>query len=218
MALPATDSPRLVLLRHGDTEWALAGRHTGRTDAPLTPDGEEQARAAGRRLAGLAPVAVFCSPLTRARRTAELAGFTDGVVDPDLAEWDYGPVEGRTSAEVGEALGRPYEIFHDGVDVPGPVDPVTGDPGTTGPRGETLAEVRARTDRFLARARPVLAGGGSVLVVAHGHLLRVLATSWLDVDASFGVHLELGCAAICALGSAHGRPTIEAWNLVGDDL
>jgi broad specificity phosphatase PhoE len=198
--------PHLVLLRHGDTAWALAGRHTGRTDVPLLPAGEEQARAAGRRLAGLTPAAVYCSPLTRARRTAELAGFGDGVVDDDLAEWDYGPVEGRTSAEVAEETGRPYEIFRDGVDV---LPPTTG-----GSPGETLADVRARAESFLDRARPALdAGDGPVLVVAHGHLLRVLATAWLAVDPTFGARLELGCAAISVLGTSHDLPTVELWNL-----
>ncbi|MDO8143550.1 MULTISPECIES: histidine phosphatase family protein [unclassified Isoptericola] len=210
MNAPAASPSRLVLLRHGDTEWALAGRHTGRTDVPLTRDGERQARAAGQRLAGLEPVAVHCSPLQRAHRTAELAGFGDAVTDPDLAEWDYGPVEGLTSAEVGGALGRPYEIFRDGVDLP-----ALREPGGGGPSGESLADVRVRTDRFLRRVRPALANGGTVLVVAHGHLLRVLATSWLGVEAGFGVHLELGCAAVSELGSSHGRPTIASWNLVG---
>lgn len=202
-----TPSPRLVLLRHGETDWALAGRHTGRTDRPLTAAGEDQARAAGRRLAGLDPTAVYTSPLTRARRTAELAGFARAVVDPDLAEWDYGPVEGRTSAQVAEALGRDYEIFRDGVNV------LPADDGGARP-GEDLAQVRARAAAFLARVRPDLDDGGTVLVVAHGHLLRVLATAWLDVEPEFAARLQLGTAAICTLGRAHGLATIEAWNQV----
>ncbi|WP_418275228.1 histidine phosphatase family protein [Isoptericola jiangsuensis] len=196
-----SDGPALVLLRHGDTEWALAGRHTGRTDVPLTADGEAQAEAAGRRLAGLTPRAVHVSPLVRARRTAELAGFGTAVVDDDLAEWDYGPVEGRTSAEVADATGRPYEIFRDGVQVLPVPD--------GGSAGETLADVRARTERFLARVRPTLDDAGPVLVVAHGHLLRVLATAWLAVEPTFGAHLELGCAAISVLGTSHDLPTID---------
>jgi broad specificity phosphatase PhoE len=205
MSLLTSEGPALVLLRHGDTEWALAGRHTGRTDVPLTADGETQAAAAGRRLAGLEPAAVFCSPLLRARRTAELAGFSGAVVDDDLAEWDYGPVEGRTSAEVGEATGRPYEIFRDGVRVLPPRDGASP--------GETLDDVRARTEAFLGRIRSVLDDGAPVLVVAHGHLLRVLATAWLAVPATFGAHLELGCAAISRLGTSHDLPSIELWNL-----
>ncbi|GAA4723336.1 acid phosphatase [Isoptericola chiayiensis] len=226
MELPVSDSPRLVLLRHGDTAWASEGRHTGRTDVPLTPAGEAEARRAGDRLHGLDPALVLCSPLQRARRTAELAGYPDAVVDADLAEWDYGPVEGRTSAEVGAVLGRPYEIFRDGVAVPGLSVPGLAAPGLSVPglaapglsappsSGESLAQVRARAERVLQRVRPVLADGGTVLAVAHGHLLRVLATAWLEVDATFGAHLELGCAAVCALGRSHHLPTIEAWNLV----
>jgi broad specificity phosphatase PhoE len=212
MSLFDDGGPHLVLLRHGDTDWALAGRHTGRTDVPLTVDGEAQAQAAGRRLAGLlggvTPAAVYSSPVVRARRTAELAGFGDVVVDPDLAEWDYGPVEGRTSAEVAAATGRPYEIFRDGVHVLPELD--------GGTPGETLADVRARAESFLGRARPALDDDGIVVVVAHGHLLRVLATAWLDVAPTFGAHLELGCAAVSVLGTSHGLPTIEVWNLAQD--
>lgn len=213
MDLPPSDTPRLVLLRHGETTWSAAGKHTGRTDLPLTAAGEQEARDAGRRLAGLDPAVTYCSPLLRARRTAELAGFADAVVDPDLAEWDYGPVEGRTSAEISEVIGRDYDIFREGVDVvpPGPAGSAP-DGGTR--HGETLGDVRARTARFIRRARPTLDAGGTVLVVAHGHLLRVLATAWLDVDPTFGARLELGTAAICALGTSHGLESIEAWNLV----
>jgi broad specificity phosphatase PhoE len=213
MDLPPSDTPRLVLLRHGETTWSSAGRHTGRTDLPLTDRGEEEAREAGRRLAGLSPAVVYCSPLVRARRTAELAGFPDAVVDPDLAEWDYGPVDGRTSAEISQVIGRDYQIFRDGVDVvaPGPAGSAP-DGGTRD--GETLADVRARADRFVRRARATLDDGGTVLAVAHGHLLRVLATAWLDTDPTFGARLELGTAAICTLSTSHGLESIEAWNQV----
>lgn len=213
MDLPPSDAPRLVLLRHGETTWSAAGKHTGRTDLPLTTAGEREARDAGRRLAGLSPAVVYCSPLQRAHRTAELAGFPEAVVDPDLAEWDYGPVEGRTSAEITETIGREFEIFREGVGVV-PPDPAGSVPDGGTRHGESLADVRARTDRFLDRARPTLDDGGTVLVVAHGHLLRVLATAWLDVDPTFGARLELGTAAICALGTSHGLESIEGWNLV----
>ncbi|WP_277207368.1 histidine phosphatase family protein [Isoptericola croceus] len=213
MDLPRSGAPRLVLLRHGETSWSAAGRHTGRTDVPLTDHGEQEARQAGRRLAGLSPAAVYCSPLVRARRTAELAGFTDVVVDPDLAEWDYGPVEGRTSAEVSATLGRDYEIFRDGVHVL-PHDPDEPSPDGDHHPGETLAEVRARAAQFVARVRPAIDDGATVLAVAHGHLLRVLATAWLEVDPALGARLELGTAAICTLGTSHGLATIEAWNQV----
>lgn len=208
MPLVPSKDPQLVLLRHGETEWSADGRHTGRTDLPLTPAGEDQARTAGRALAGLTFTAVYTSPLLRAHRTAELAGHGDAVVDPDLAEWDYGPVDGRTSAEVGAALGHEFQIFDDGVRVL-PPDPAHGD----GRPGELLDDVAARARRFVERADGTLRDGGNVLAVAHGHLLRVLATAWLGVDPAYGARLELGTAAICLLGYGHGLRTVEGWNL-----
>ncbi|WP_166844591.1 histidine phosphatase family protein [Isoptericola sp. BMS4] len=208
MPLVPSKDPQLVLLRHGETEWSADGRHTGRTDLPLTPAGEDQARTAGRALAGLTFAAVYASPLLRARRTAELAGHGDAVVDPDLAEWDYGPVDGRTSVEVGATLGHEFQIFDDGVRVL-PPDPAHGD----GRPGELLDDVAARARRFVERADGTLRDGGNVLAVAHGHLLRVLATAWLGVDPAYGARLELGTAAICLLGYDHGLRTVEGWNL-----
>lgn len=205
--MPSKD-PQLVLLRHGETEWSVSGQHTGRTDIALTPAGEEQARTAGRAVAGIEFAAVYTSPLARARRTAALAGHPDAVVDPDLAEWDYGPVDGRTSADVGGLLGREFQIFDDGVRVL-PPDPEHGD----GRPGELLDDVAARARRFVERADATLQDGGNVLAVAHGHLLRVLATAWLGIDPRFGSRLELGTAAICQLGYGHDLRTIEGWNL-----
>lgn len=197
-----------MLLRHGETEWSADGRHTGRTDLPLTSAGEEQARAAGRALGDLDLAAVYTSPLLRARRTAELVGHPGAVVDADLAEWDYGPVDGRTSADVGTAIGHEFQIFDDGVRVL-PPDPDHGE----GRPGELLADVAARAHRFVERADATLRDGGSVLAVAHGHLLRVLAAAWLGVDPTYGARLELGTAAICLLGYGHRLRTIEGWNL-----
>jgi broad specificity phosphatase PhoE len=208
MPLVPSKDPQLVLLRHGETEWSLNGQHTGRTDIALTPAGEEQARTAGHALAGITFSAVYSSPLRRARRTATLAGHPDAVVDPDLAEWDYGPVDGRTSADVSELLGHGFQIFDDGVRVL-PPDPAHGD----GRPGELLDDVAARARRFVERADTTLQAGGNVLAVAHGHLLRVLATAWLGVDPRFGSRLELGTAAICQLGYGHDLRTIEGWNL-----
>lgn len=208
MPLAPSKDPQLVLLRHGETEWSVSGQHTGRTDIPLTPAGDEQARTAGRALAGITFAAVYTSPLERARRTAVLAGYTDAVVDPDLAEWDYGPVDGRSSADVSALLGHEFQIFDDGVRVL-PPDPRHGD----GRPGELLEEVAARARRFTERADATLRDGGNVLAVAHGHLLRVLATAWLGIDARFGSRLELGTAAICQLGYGHDLRTIEGWNL-----
>ncbi|WP_425955383.1 histidine phosphatase family protein [Xylanimonas sp. McL0601] len=208
MPIEPSPDPQLVLLRHGETEWSASGQHTGRSDIPLTAAGEEQARQAGRALAGYRFAAVYTSPLQRARRTAELAGFPDAVVDENLAEWDYGPVDGRTAKEIGTALGREFLIFADGVRVL-PPDPAHSD----GRPGELLEEVYARALGVVARADETLSDGGDVLVVAHGHLLRVLATAWLGVDARLGERLELGTAAISILGYGHSLRTIEGWNL-----
>jgi broad specificity phosphatase PhoE len=218
---PSRD-PQLVLLRHGETEWSASGQHTGRTDIPLTAAGEKQARFAGATLADHEFAAVYTSPLIRARRTAELAGYRNAVVDEDLAEWDYGPVDGRTSRDVSEELGREFLIFDDGVHVlPPSAEHADGRPG------ETLGQVAVRAARIVARAEETLAGrsgsgsrsggepgaGGDVLLVAHGHLLRVLATVWLGVDPRLGARFELGTAAVCLLGYGHSLRTIEGWNL-----
>ncbi|SKC80927.1 probable phosphoglycerate mutase [Krasilnikoviella flava] len=208
MPLVPSKDPQLVLLRHGETAWSASGQHTGRTDLPLTDAGVEQARTAGHALAGITFTAVYASPLERARHTAELVGHPDAVADPDLAEWDYGPVDGRTSADVSEAIGHEFQIFEDGVRVLSP-DPAHGD----GRPGELLADVAARARRFVERADTTLQAGGNVLAVAHGHLLRVLATAWIGVDPRYAARLELGTAAICQLGYGHDLRTIEGWNL-----
>ena len=208
MRISPTADAQLVLLRHGETEWSVSGQHTGRTDIPLTEAGEEQARQAGRALTGYDFAAVYTSPLQRARRTAALAGFPDAVVDENLAEWDYGPVDGRTAKEISAELGREFLIFSDGVRLL-PPDPEHGD----GRPGELLEEVYARALAVVARAEETLREGGDVLVVAHGHLLRVLATAWLGVAARLGERFELGTAAICLLGYGHHLRTIEGWNL-----
>lgn len=212
-ALKPSRDPQLVLLRHGETEWSASGQHTGRTDIPLTPAGEKQARYAGDALADYEFAAVYTSPLLRARRTAELAGYADAVVDEDLAEWDYGPVDGRTSHDVSAELGREFLIFDDGVRIL----PPSAEHGEGRP-GETLEDVAARAARVVARAEETLArraedGGGDVLLVAHGHLLRVLATVWLGVDPRLGARFELGTAAVCLLGYGHSLRTVEGWNL-----
>jgi broad specificity phosphatase PhoE len=209
---PSRD-PQLVLLRHGETEWSASGQHTGRTDIPLTAAGEKQARYAGGALANYEFAAVYTSPLLRARRTAELAGHADAVVDEDLAEWDYGPVDGRTSHDVSVELGREFLIFDDGVRVL----PPSAEHGEGRP-GETLEDVATRAARVVAKAEETLAaraddGGGDVLLVAHGHLLRVLATVWLGVDPRLGARFELGTAAVCLLGYGHNLRTVEGWNL-----
>ncbi|MFJ4108592.1 histidine phosphatase family protein [Oerskovia enterophila] len=199
--------PQLVLLRHGETEWSLTGQHTGTSDIPLTPHGEEQARGAGAFLAGREFALELRSPLLRARRTAELAGFPDAVADPNLAEWDYGPVEGRTADDVSRELGRDWLIFRDGVHV-------VGAQGAVGARpGETLDDVAERARAVVRRAEPVLRDGGDVLLVAHGHLLRVLAAVWLELGPAAAARFELGTASVSLLGHGHGLHTMEGWNL-----
>ena len=189
---------RLVLVRHGETEWSRSGQHTGSTDIPLTPDGERDARALGDRLSAFDLVLVLSSPLARARRTAELAGLTPQV-DPDLVEWDYGGYEGRTTTEIRETIGDPtWTVFDDGV-VPGDTP------------GETVEEVAARASRVLARVEEPLRTG-DVALVAHGHLLRILAATWLRQDARFGAALLLDAGALCVLEQERGVPAIRAWN------
>ncbi|MDO9408096.1 histidine phosphatase family protein [Patulibacter sp.] len=205
---PEATSVRLWLVRHGETEWARDGRHTGRTDVPLTDRGREQAAALRERLASERFVAVRCSPLSRARETLEIAvPGTRPTLDDDLMERDYGVAEGRTTAELRE-------------EQPGWTSWTAQTPGA-----ETIDEVGVRTDRAIARA--VAAGrhaapddgcsahetpGGAVLVVAHGHLLRVLAARWLEQPAGFGAQLVLGTASLSILGSERGRPALVRWN------
>jgi broad specificity phosphatase PhoE len=195
----------LVLLRHGETAWSRIGRHTGRTDVPLTEYGEEQARAAGELLAGREFALVLTSPLERASRTAELAGLSAAQTEPDLVEWDYGGYEGLTSAEI-HAQGRPgWRIFDDGV-VPGTA------PGST--PGETLEQVAARAGRVLDRVRPVLETG-DVALVSHGHLLRILTSVWMQRPADLGAQLVLGAGSVSVLGTDHDFAAILSWNRQG---
>jgi broad specificity phosphatase PhoE len=180
------------LIRHGETEWSLSGRHTGRTDVPLTPNGVRQAEALGRRIAGKRFALVLTSPLTRARETCRLAGLAAGAaVDADLAEWDYGDLEGRTSAEI-RAEVSDWTIWT------GPV-----------PGGETAAQVGARADRAIGRARRE---DGDVALFAHGHLLRILAARWLGLAAEGGRYLALDTASLSVLGFEQGLPVIRGWN------
>jgi probable phosphoglycerate mutase len=186
--------PIAWLVRHGETEWSLSGRHTGLTDLPLTARGEETARDLAGRLREIGPARVYTSPLKRAARTCALAGFGDvAQTDPDLVEWDYGQYEGLTSREI-RARQPAWALFRDGC-----------------PGGEALAGVGARADRVVQRLR---GGDGNALVFSSGHFLRVLAARWLGEDPSAGRHFVLGTAAICALGYDHDRsePVIRLWN------
>jgi probable phosphoglycerate mutase len=184
--------PRAWLIRHGETEWARDGRHTGRTDVPLTELGRSQAVAAGRKVAGQAFAEVFSSPLSRALETCRIAGYSDRAeILDDLREWDYGDDEGRTTPEIGTE--RPgWSIWGEG------------------PRnGETVDEVGLRADRVIARIR---AAEGDVLCFAHGHVLRILAARWLELPAVDGRLFALSTATVSVLGSEREAPVIQRWN------
>jgi broad specificity phosphatase PhoE len=190
----------LILLRHGETEWSKAGKHTGRTDIPLTPGGEAAAAALAPLLARRHIVAAFSSPARRAARTAELVGLTDVKQDPDLWEWDYGGYEGLTTAQIQEQ--RPgWYLWRDGVI-----------PGDAAHPGETVHQVGERVDRVLARAEPLL-DGGDVALVAHGHVLRVLTARWLRLEPSDGKLFRLDTGTVSTLGHEHGEPVILSWNV-----
>jgi len=184
----------LILLRHGETGWSLAGQHTGRTDIPLTACGECQARSLAQRLAEAVFARVLTSPLSRALRTCELAGFGgQAEIDADLQEWDYGQYEGQRTADIRQE--RPgWDLFRDGC-----------------PGGELVEVVGARADRVMARLRGT---EGNVLVFSHGHGLRVLAARWLGLPAGAARHFVLSTAALSILGYEHTRdePAIRLWN------
>jgi broad specificity phosphatase PhoE len=191
---------QLILLRHGETEWSRAGKHTGRTDLPLTQQGEAAAAALAPALAGRRIQAVFTSPAQRAVRTAELAGLTGAKTEPDLWEWDYGGYEGHTTAEI--QAGRPgWYLWRDGVV-----------PGDAAHPGETAGQVGARADAVLSRVAPLLADG-DVALVAHGHLLRVLTARWLRLAPDDGRLFQLDTGTLSTLGTEHGEPVISRWNL-----
>ncbi|MGY1808243.1 histidine phosphatase family protein [Blastococcus sp. SYSU D00669] len=189
----------VVVLRHGQTEWSRSGQHTGVTDLPLLPEGEERARALREALSGRTFTAVWVSPRQRARRTAELAGLAETAVDDDLVEMDYGGYEGRTTAEISDELGREWSVWR---------DPVV--PGAT--PGETLEQVAARVDRMLDRLRPRL-DDGDVALVAHGHVLRVLTARWLGLAPEAGALFALPAGSFGVLGHEHARPALTGWGL-----
>jgi broad specificity phosphatase PhoE len=183
----------IILIRHGETEWSRAHRHTSYTDLALTAEGERQARALTGALAGHRFAAVLSSPRRRALRTAELAGLSVTDVDDRLAEWDYGDYEGITTAEIHES--RPdWSLWTDGA-----------------PGGESPERVGARLDGVLDRVRPLL-GDGDVALVAHGHALRVLGARWIGLPPAGGGLLRLDTATLSRLGHEHGRPVLDRWN------
>ena len=186
--------PATYLARHGETAWTLTGQHTGVTDIPLTERGESNARRLGERLKALTFARVFTSPLRRARRTCELAGFAAVVtVDPDLVEWNYGNYEGRRTEEI-RAERPDWQLFRDGC-----------------PGGETPDEVGIRGDRVVSRVRAV---EGDVLLFSSGHFLRVLAARWLGLEPGAGRFFLLSTASLSALGYEHDvtQPVIRLWD------
>ena len=187
--------PIIYLARHGETAWTLSGQHTGLTDLPLTERGERNARRLGERLKGLTFARVLTSPLRRASRTCELAGFGEvAQVDPDLVEWDYGQYEGRRTVEI--RAERPgWELFRDGC-----------------PGGETPQQISARADRVVERVRAVR---GDVLLFTSGHFIRVLASRWLGLEPTVNSKFfMLSTASLSAFGYENepSRPVIRLWN------
>jgi broad specificity phosphatase PhoE len=186
--------PVIYLARHGETVWSREGRHTGRTDLPLTEQGERNAQSLRQRLAGILFAEVRTSPLQRAKQTCQLAGFGDvAEVDPDLVEWNYGDYEGIRTADIREK--RPdWELFRDGC-----------------PNGESPADVAVRADRVVARVRTT---EGNVLIFSSGHFLRVFAARWLELEPVFGKYFILDTASLSALSYEHDLcdPAIRFWN------
>jgi probable phosphoglycerate mutase len=190
----------LILLRHGETEWSKSGQHTGRTDIPLTANGEAAAKALAPVLARRHIVAVFTSPAQRAAMTAALADLVGTQQDPDLWEWDYGGYEGLTTQQIQEKHPG-WNLWRDGVI-----------PGDAAHPGETIEQVGQRVDRVLARAEPLLADG-DVVLVAHGHVLRVLAARYLLLDPSYGRLFRLDTGTISTLSTERRDPIISSWNV-----
>jgi probable phosphoglycerate mutase len=189
------DLPQLYLVRHGETEWSLSGRHTGRTDIPLTPQGEDEAKELGPRLRLIQFSRVLTSPAQRARRTAEVAGLGSAAqVEPDLAEWDYGQYEGLRSAEIRRE--RPdWSVFRDG-----------------GPGGETPQQISDRADRLIARLRQFT---GNIALFSHAHFCCVMAVRWIGVPVVEGQHFALSTASLSILGYEVRHPevpVISMWN------
>jgi len=182
----------MVLVRHGETAWSRAGKHTGRTDIPLLDEGRHQAEHLGARLRSFSFAAVWSSPLSRARDTCALAGFAErAVLDDDLLEWNYGAYEGRRSADI--VAERPaWNLFFDGC-----------------PDGEAFADVARRVDRVIARVGLV---DGDVALFAHGHLLRALAARWLQMGPELATALLLSPASVSILGRERDAPVVELWN------
>lgn len=193
-------SSQIWLIRHGETEWSRTGRHTGRTDLPLTEPGAAVAARLAPAVSRLDRGLVLCSPLLRARDTARLAGLTPDDLDPDLLEWDYGAWEGRTTADIRTELGDPDWLVWD--------HPIPA--GST--PGEQLDDVQQRVQRVIDRCAPVLDAGQDCILVAHGHVLRILTACWLGLPPVDGRLFALDAGRLSALGYEHQTRTIRLWN------
>lgn len=191
---------RIVMVRHGQTEWSLSGQHTSVTDLPLTAAGEQEAKDVGRALKERAFGLILSSPRQRALRSAELAGYADVVqVEPNLVEWDYGAYEGLTTKQIVAQLGARWDLWSDGVP-----------PGAS--PGEDAEEVQARARAVIARSMPELDAGRSVLLIAHAHILRAIAVAWVDLPAEDGTIFALSTSTVSELGFEHERQAILKWN------
>ncbi|WP_028809271.1 histidine phosphatase family protein [Streptomyces sp. 351MFTsu5.1] len=189
----------LLLVRHGETEWSVSGQHTSWTDLPLTQHGEEQAKLLAPLLSGRTFSLALTSELGRAIRTAELAGITGAVTDPDLHEWDYGAYEGVTTVDIHRT--RPdWDLWTDGVP-----------PGPEGHPGESPEQIGRRADRVLARVDTALTDG-DVILVAHAHFLRVLTARRLGLAPADGRLFQLATGTVSRLSTEHDRPVIAEWN------
>jgi broad specificity phosphatase PhoE len=192
-----TELPRLFLARHGDTPWTVSGQHTGRTDLALNDQGEQNARQLGERLRQNSFVRVFTSPLERARKTCELAGYGNSAeVDADLLEWDYGNFEGKTTDQI-LRVNPGWQLYRDGC-----------------PNGESPEDVAARADRFITRIREIK---GDALAFSSGHIIRMIAARWLGLAAVNGRFFYCRPASVGVLGyehNAYSEPIVRAWNYV----
>ncbi|XUY28575.1 histidine phosphatase family protein [Agrobacterium sp. rho-8.1] len=189
-----TKYPHIVLVRHGETDWTLSGRHTGRSDIPLTPNGEAAARLVGGRLPALVFDAVLSSPSQRARKTCDLAGFgARAEVENNLAEWNYGRYEGLTTKEI-QTQTPDWNVFHHGC-----------------PDGESVQDISDRADSAVAKIRAI---GSNVLIFSSSHFLRVLVARWLGLEAAAGACFILDTASISVLGYEHNldEPVVRSWN------
>ena len=193
--------PRIYLVRHGQTAWSLSAQHTGRTDIPLTEQGEQDARRLGERLRAVKFSRVFTSPLQRARRTSELAGFGEiAEIQSDAVEWDYGDFEGQRPSEI-RKLRPDWNVFRDGC-----------------PRGESPTQISDRADRLIDRLRTL---EGNIAVFSHGHFGRVLAARWIGLRVRQAQLFLLNTASLSILGYGHNlveEPAVVLWNSVSDEI